>query len=60
MEENFEKLGQIIDGLDNLASGLNLPLPNEMHLDNLKVILPRMVEELKQLFVEMSGEDPWD
>lgn len=60
MDENFEKLGELIDSLENLSCALNLPLDNKIHVDQLKILLPEKVEELKKLFVEITGENPWD
>lgn len=59
MEDKFEQFGQIIDEIDNLAHALEIPLPAEMHVDSMKNILPEKVEKLKQIFVELSGENPW-
>lgn len=60
MEDKFEELGQLIDSIDNLASGLNVPMSAEFHLQQLKSILPEKVKEFKKSFVEISGENPWD
>lgn len=60
MEDKFEKLGQLIDSIDSLAHGLNLPMSAEFHLEQLKKILPQKVEALKESFVELSGENPWE
>jgi hypothetical protein len=60
MEEKFEQLGVLIDEIDNLAHALNFPLPPQMHVDQLKAALPEKVNRLKELFVKISGEDPWD
>lgn len=59
MEDKFEKLGQLIDSIDSLAHGLNLPMSAEFHIEQLKKILPQKVEALKESFVELSGENPW-
>lgn len=60
MEEKFEKLGQLIDSLENLSCGLNIPMPAEFHVNQLKTILPEKVEEFKKVFVEIVGENPWE
>lgn len=60
MEEKFEILGQLIDSLESLACGLVLPLGADFHINQLKKILPEKVEEFKKVFVELSGENPWD
>lgn len=60
MEDKFEKLGQLIDSLDNLAHALQIPLPLEIHVAELKKALPKKVEEFKKVFVEITGENPWE
>ena len=55
-----EKLGQAIDRVDNLAAGLEIPLPASMHVEQLKILLPEIVAELKAGFVEATGENPWE
>ncbi len=60
MENKFEKLGQLIDSLDSLACGLVLPMPPAIHLEALRGSLPEKVKELKESFIEITGENPWD
>ena len=60
MEDKFETLGQLIDSLDNLAHALKMPLPAQMHIKQLGISLPEKVKKLKEVFVEITGENPWD
>ena len=60
MEDKFETLGQLIDSLDNLAHALKMPLPPQMHVEQLGIALPEKVKQLKEVFVEITGENPWD
>lgn len=60
MNEAFEKLGILIDEVDNLAHALQIPLPANMHIESLKSLLPEKVGKLKQLFIEITGENPWE
>ena len=60
MEDKFENLGQLIDSLDSVAHALNIPMPDKMHVNNLKEILPEKVKEFKKSFVEITGENPWE
>jgi hypothetical protein len=55
-----ENLGLAIDRIDNIANGLKLPLPDAMHLQQLKILLPEIVQELKLGFIEATGENPWE
>lgn len=56
----LEELGQLIDQIDSLAHGLNLPLPAHMHVEQLKKILPEKVQTLKETYVKIAGENPWE
>lgn len=58
--ENLEKIGQAVDGIENLAAGLNLPLPPQMHIDQLKKILPEIANQIKEAFIAETGENPWE
>ena len=60
MEEKFEKLGQLIDSLENLSYGLDLSMPASFHIEQLKIILPEKVQAFKEVFVEITGENPWE
>ena len=60
MNENFEKSGVLIDELDSLAHGLQLPLNPQIHVDQLKKLLPEKVMELKDIFTQITGENPWE
>lgn len=58
-EDQRERLGQLIDSIDNLTYGLNLPPPFSMHVQQIKISLTDRVVELKELFVDMTGENTW-
>ena len=60
MNDKFEELGQLIDSIENLAHGLNIPMTADFHVSQLKKILPEKVKELKAVFVEITGDNPWD
>lgn len=60
MEDKLEKLGLAIDRIENLAFALKMALPAQMHVEQLRNSLPEVVEELKEGFVEATGENPWE
>jgi hypothetical protein len=60
MEDKFEVLGQLIDDLESLQCGLDIPLPPAMHVEQMKSALTDKVRRLKDIFVEITGENPWD
>jgi len=58
--EPKDQLGMAIDRVDNLIGSLELPIPPSMHVEQLKKILPEVVAELKDGFVGVTGENPWE
>ena len=60
MEPEFEKLGILIDDLENLVSALNIPMSADFHVEQLKEILPEKVREFKEVYENLTGENPWD
>ena len=62
MDEAKEELGQAIDSLENCTFGLmNLTtLPDRIHVDGLKASLPDIIKRLKEGFVKVTGENPWE
>ena len=55
-----EKLGTAIDEVENLVYALKLKMPAEFHISMLEETLPKLVEKLKDGFVEATGENPWE
>lgn len=60
MNEKFEELGLLIDSLESLSCGLDIPMPADFHIKQLKEILPEKVKAFKKAFVELAGENPWE
>ena len=60
MKNELEKLGTLIDEIDSLGHSLELPLGDKVHVDMLKLILPEKVKEFKEVYVKISGENPWE
>lgn len=59
-EEQKEKLGQLIDSIDSLAHGLQIPMPPAFHIEQLKKLLPEKVDAFKKVYEEITGENPWE
>lgn len=59
-EEQKEKLGQLIDSIDSLAHGLNIPMPPGFHVEQLKKLLPEKVAAFKEVYQEITNENPWE
>ena len=60
MEDNYEELGQLIDSLESLQFSLSLPIGDKIHVEMLKSILPEKIKELKEVFVKITNENPWE
>jgi hypothetical protein len=59
-EEQKDKFGRLIDTLDNLAHALTLPIPDSIHVEAIRESLPEKVEDLKKIYQEVTGENPWE
>lgn len=60
MNDNLETIGQEVDRIDNLISALSIPMPAEMHIEQLKQILPEISAKIKQALIDETGENPWE
>lgn len=60
LDDEREKWGLAIDRLSNVTGALNLPMPAEFHLKQIKSILPEIVQDLRTQFVRITGENPWE
>lgn len=60
MDIKHEKLGELIDSIDNISHALNIPMMPEVHLEGMRKSLPIIVEKFKALFIEITGENPWE
>ena len=59
-EVNAEKWGLLIDRIDNVVAGFELPLPAEMHIKLSKGALAGISKEMKASFIDETGENPWE
>jgi len=57
--ENLEKLGLLIDKLDNLMQAAKMPLPAALHLEGLLPALPEIRAEIMEVYTTEGGEDVW-
>lgn len=55
-----EEFGEIIDRIDNLLGSLELPMPAEFHVNQMKHELSEISDKLKRIYVEEEGENPWE
>lgn len=57
--ESMEMLGTAADRIDSLLGAMSLPLPAQMHLEQLKLVLPEIRDQLRQVYKLETGDDPW-
>lgn len=60
MATDNEKLGQAIDRLENLSYSITLNLPDKVHVEQMQKLIPEIVQELKDGFIETTGQNPWE
>jgi hypothetical protein len=58
-DDQLEELGQLADELDNMCGAMELPMPAAFHIEQLKVLLPKVSTKIKALVVAIGGDDPW-
>lgn len=51
-EDNLEELGLIADSLDNLIFALKMPIPNELHVESLRQLLPDLHSRLQEVLTK--------
>ena len=61
MTELTERIGLVVDRLDNCVSSLEMNLiPTKIQFEALKEVLPDIEKELKNIFFDMGGDkDTW-
>lgn len=55
----LEKLGLIADKADNFYHGSTIPMRDSIHKECLASGMNDISQELKELYTEISGNDPW-
>lgn len=56
---NAESLGELSDRVDNLIGALQLPMPPQFHVDRLKAALPEIRNDMREIYLNETGENPW-
>lgn len=60
MSDEAERLGLAADRIDNLISAMRLPMSPQMHVEQLRAALPDIMKELREIYVALTGENPWE
>lgn len=59
-QEGVEEIGKLADTADNLLATTKLPVSDRIHLEGLKEGLGGIFAKLKDIYVALSGNDPWE
>jgi len=58
-EDQLEDLGRIADMADNYHAAAGMQLPASMHIECLRTGMAAISEQIKKIYVEASGANPW-
>lgn len=60
MTDSLDKIAKQVDQLENVVAMIqNRHLPDKIHLDSLRSILPKITSIIKQAVIDETGENPW-
>lgn len=59
LSDTSYKIGELKDKLDNLLGAMELPMPAEFHLKQMKSQIKDISEELKQMYILLEDDNPW-
>jgi hypothetical protein len=59
-DDQTEALGMLADKLDTALYAAKLPLPPQMHVEQLSNIIREVRDELATHVRDILGDDPWD
>ena len=55
----MERLGQLADKADNFCHAAQIPLSPRIHITALRGGMEDIRDELRAIFREVTGDDPW-
>lgn len=58
--ENTERVGELADRIQNLLGSIMIPVEDSMHVSMMKQILPEVFQELKEIYIDETNENPWE
>jgi hypothetical protein len=59
MSARAQQIASVEKRIDNLIGAMQLPLPAQYHLDQLKLVLPELRDTLRLIYIAETGDDPW-
>lgn len=58
-DEQLNRLGELADNADNYFSASTLPMPDKFHKEQLAQGMKDLSTDIKALFAEITGINPW-
>jgi hypothetical protein len=58
--DHLDTIANLAERCANLHAATSLPLRPELHLEAIAPALQEMAAQLRAIYVEVSGEDPWE
>lgn len=55
-----DEFAEVIERIDNLRGALEIPMPAEFHVNQMKRELEEVSDKLKRIYVEEEDENPWE
>ena len=55
-----EQIARLADTADNYLATLEIPMPDAMKLDSLRTGMLEISQALKEIYVSVVGENPWE
>jgi len=55
----LNRIGTLADKCDNIHAASKMPLPADVHLPIIRTSLLDMRDELRGIYEQISGENPW-
>lgn len=59
MTDISHEIGELKDIVDNLLGALEIPMPAEFHVKQMKSELKDISDKLKSIYIEMEDNNPW-
>lgn len=60
LAHHAEAVGRVADKLDSLVHAAKMGLPSDLHLQAMREALPETVQQLRQAYVGITGQNPWE
>jgi len=59
-DDQLERISELVDKASNCIAATQLRVRPEIHVEGLRGGLQEIEQALRELYIEISGENPWD